>query len=137
MFKQIMSDFAFNRAIEKLRKRSKIDFHENSTVIASLLESQSKNQYSENRSDKIQKLLVECSNRAKVQIKQDTTATDFDNDDIEYIQFVCAVSHAVVEQDVDDSFIYEGPQNQIKILVNLKLLPESWLNIDIKEESVA
>jgi hypothetical protein len=40
MFKQFMSDFAFNRNIDKTRKVSKSGKQNNSAVIASLLEIQ-------------------------------------------------------------------------------------------------
>jgi hypothetical protein len=135
MFKQMISDFAFNRAIEKQRKISKLGYAQNSVVIASLLQTESLNWYSGVRAQKLRSFLTECVNRAKTQ-----EGTTFEANELEeFICFVFASVHSMSENDTDENFYKEEANNQIKVLFNLKLLPERFLQLDIRtpEECVA
>lgn len=135
MFKQMMSDFSFNRVIEKHRKLSKQNYVHNTTIIASLLETEAKKYYSGAKAQKLRSFLTECLNRAKTQ-----EGNTFDvNEHEDFMCIVYASIHSMFENDTDSDFYKEDMNNQIKILVNLKLLPERFLEIEIRdpEESVA
>jgi hypothetical protein len=135
MFKKMMSDFAFNRVLEKHRKLSKVSYTQNNTVIASLLETEAKQYYSGVQAQKLRSFLTECVNRAKTQ-----EGNTFDvNEHEDFMCIVYASVHSMFENDTDQDFYKEDMNNQIKILVNLKLLPERFLQIEIRdpEECVA
>ena len=128
MFKQMMSDFAFNRVLEKSRKLSKQNYVNNVSVIASLLETEAKQYFSGVHAQKLRSFLTECVNRAKTQ-----EHSTFDVNEVE--EFMCVVYasvHSMSENDTDQDFYKEDMNNQIKILVNLKLLPERFLEVKIQ-----
>lgn len=138
-----MSDFAFSRVIEKHRKIAKSSPQNNSAVIASLLETQALKYYSGNKAVIIDNLLTESINRLKVDIKNTTAFIDSKYGEDEYLSneavcLSCATAHAVIQKDVEkDFFKSTDTKNQVKILVNLKLLPERFLSIEFDEECVA
>jgi len=138
MFKQFMSDFAFNRNIDKTRKVSKSGKQNNSAVIASLLETQALKYYSGNKAKVIDNLLIECVNRLKTDLKQTVDHANDDNLSFDIVCISCSTAHAVLENDISNELRKSiNVENQIKILVNLKLLPERFLTLEFEEEGVA
>jgi hypothetical protein len=137
-FKQIMSDFAFNRANDKLRKIAKQGQYENSVCIASINETIALKYFSGNRAKVFQQLLEECISlyRKQCAASTDTRLHDAIDADSEYISFCCVQAHAIIEKNVEQDILDMDLANSIKILVNLKLLPEYYLTLDI-QESVA
>ena len=133
-FKQIMSDFAFNRGMEKVRKASKTNHYNNSACIASLNETLALKFYTGNRAKVVEQLLEECINLYKKQCaaNSDTRLHDVVDADNEYISFGCVQAHAIFEKNVEKDILDMDLTNSIKILVNLKLLPESFLTLDIQ-----
>ena len=130
-----MSDFAFNRAIEKQRKMIK---NHASTVVASVLQTQALNYYSGRKSTQINNLLTEAVTSFRKEIIA-SKMPGYDSDlSFETICLSCAMSSAVLEKDIEDFTLDTiTGSNQVKILVNLKLLPESFLSIEFDEESVS
>jgi hypothetical protein len=134
MFKSLMSDFAFNRTLEKYRKIGKT---RPAMVVASFLATQASETYPEKRQQKIDTLLLEMVNKTRTDVittKQPGSdgCLDFDT-----ICLSCASSYAVIEKDVEEDFYNtQTPNNQVKILVNLKLLPERFLSINFDDEAV-
>jgi hypothetical protein len=140
-FKKIMSDFAFNRGMEKVRKASKTNHFNNTACIASLNETLALKFYTGNRAKVTEQLLLECITLYKKQCAADAdtrlhSAVDADND---YLSFICVGAHAMIEKDVGEDFMHlDDVTNKIKILVNLKLLPERFLDLDIQyDDAVA
>ena len=134
-FKQIMSDFAFNRGMDKVRKTAKTNHCNNSACIASLNETLALKFYTGNRAKVVEQLLQECINLYKKQCaaSTDTRLHDVVDADNEYISFCCVQAHAIIEKDVEEDFITgDDLLNKIKILVNLKLLPEYYLTLNIQ-----
>lgn len=133
MFKQIMSDFAFIRANDKIRKLSKQGVAQNIAVIASLLEIQAKQWFSGRRSEIVNDLLNECLSRYDKQTENESYhCADFD-----VMASACATAQASLEGDVDVGFLQLDIDNKMKILVNLKLLPERFLDINWESSVVA
>ena len=134
-FKQIMSDFAFNRGMEKVRKASKTNHYNNSACIASLNETLALKFYTGNRAKVVEQLLEECITLYKKQCaaNSDTRLHDVVDADNEYISFICVQAHAIIEKDIEKDILDMELSNSIKIFVNMKLLPESFLTLDIIE----
>jgi hypothetical protein len=134
-FKQIMSDFAFNRGMDKVRKTAKTNHFNNSACIASLNETLALKFYTGNRNKVVEQLLLECITLYKKQCaaNSDTRLHDVVHADNEYISFCCVQAHAIIEKDVEEDFITgDDLLNKMKVLVNLKLLPEYYLTLDIQ-----
>ena len=132
-FKQVMSDFAFNRYIEKTRKLSKSNAHSNTAIIASLNEVIANNYATGARLVAVEKLLKDLIALYK---KQCAASTDerlhatLDADD-DFISFCCVETHAIIEKEIEADFGKDDIlMNKIKILVNLKLLPQRFLLLD-------
>ena len=134
-FKQIMSDFAFNRGMAKVRKESKTNHYNNSACIASLNETLALKFYTGNRTKVVEQLLLECITLYKKQCaaNSDTRLHDVVDADNEYISFCCVQTHAILEKDIEKDILDMELSNSIKIFVNMKLLPESFLTLDIIE----
>jgi hypothetical protein len=132
-FKQVMSDFAFNRILDKTRKLAKSDPHTNTAVIASLNETIAKKYVTGTRLKSVEQLLTDCIAifRKHCAAEQDERLHAIIDSDDNNISFCCVETHAIIEKDVEADF-YSGDDlmNKIKILVNLKLLPEHFLSID-------
>jgi hypothetical protein len=136
MFKQLMSDFAFNRTIQKTRKLSKQNA---SAVVASLLETQAKKYFVGYKASVIDNLLKEVVNSITKEIRQSNMPGSDGDLTFETVCLSAVACHAIIEQDVSEDFVETNTvSNQVKILVNLKLLPENFLSFDFsEEESVA
>jgi len=132
-FKQMMSDFAFNRFIEKTRKTAKSDPFSNTAIIASLNEIIAKNYVAGARLVAVEKLLTDCIAlfRKNCLAESDVRLHDVLDANDDNISFCCVQTHAIIEKDVAEDFHEDDIlMNKIKVLVNLKLLPQRFLLVD-------
>ena len=130
--KQVMSDFASNSFLDDMLKLAKGDWKVNTEVIAGLNEGIAKKYVTGARLKSVEQLLTDCIAILRKQSAGEPRLAIVDSED-NVVSFWCVELHAGICKDVEsDYYLSDNLMNKIKILVNLKLLPEHFLSIDAK-----
>ena len=131
--KQVMSDFASNSFLDDMLKLAKGDWKVNTEVIAGLNKGIAKKYATGARLKAVEQLLTDCIAILREQSAGEPRLAYIVDSEDNVVSFCCVELHAGIYKDVGaDYYLSDNLMNKIKILVNLKLLPEHFLSIDAK-----